>query len=62
MEKHNYSYRIISHHQKVTYQLKIRSCSDDTTYKNGWSPWEPIAYVRDIDTRVNAILKEKGLI
>ena len=52
----------ISSSKKVTYQLKIRSCSDDTKYKNGWSPWEPIAYVRDIDTRVNAILKEKGLI
>lgn len=52
----------ISSMKKIPYQLKIRSCSDDTKHKIGWTPWEPIAYVRDIDTRVNAILKEKGLI
>lgn len=52
----------ISGAENISYQLKIRSCSDDTKYKIGWTPWESIAYVRDIDSRVNAILKKKGLI
>lgn len=52
----------ISVSASIPYQIKIRSCTDYTLSKVGWTPWESVAYVRDIDSRVNAILKEKGLI